>query len=599
MIKGSAEKSLFIVVKDNNTNKTKRIAIPVDTQIGTTGIPAELLLKGRLAVALETLELNRDNTAIVDVSSNVTITNVTVDSTSPSTATIRLPRASKIGELHIIKDVDGNAAVTTMTIQSSISGILIDGLTSTTFSTAYESIILYWGGSSWQKISSGGGGGGAPTTATYVTLSTDATLTNERVLTAGSGISITDNGAGSTVVISSQSGTDVSASYVTMGATGSLPNERVLTAGTGILLSDAGAGAAATLSINDNIVATVSGTRFTGPVVATGGLSGSLQQLSSGGSYLVAGGNITIASQSNGQVVISAVTASVSPVYEFYALAGKQTTNTAHASDKLSIGAFYYNPSVYSAITGSIKRIYWRAILDVMSTEPNMSASVDLYDVNGAVAYPPAIVANSAISSSNQTMAQVEVDLTTTFSNITGSGIFEARLWRTVSGSLTSSVTCRSARLVIESTSGQAAIFTSPFLAGAVTSNTSHVLNKTSLGAIYFSPQTVTAIGVPISYNWRAILDTTTTELNMSAAVDLYDVNGIFAYPPAIITNSTMSSSNPTMTQVSVNLTSVFNAVTGSGIIEARLWRTVSGSTASTVACRNARLDIVYSPYIT
>lgn len=51
-----------------------------------------------------------------------------------------------------------------------------------------------------------GGGGGAPTNATYVTLSTDATLTNERVLTAGSGITIVDGGAGSTVTISASGG---------------------------------------------------------------------------------------------------------------------------------------------------------------------------------------------------------------------------------------------------------------------------------------------------------------------------------------------------------------------------------------------------------
>jgi len=50
------------------------------------------------------------------------------------------------------------------------------------------------------------GGGGAPTSATYVTLSTNATLTNERVLTAGAGISIVDAGAGSTVTISASGG---------------------------------------------------------------------------------------------------------------------------------------------------------------------------------------------------------------------------------------------------------------------------------------------------------------------------------------------------------------------------------------------------------
>jgi len=45
------------------------------------------------------------------------------------------------------------------------------------------------------------GGGGAPTNAQYVTLATDATLSVERVLTAGTGIGLTDAGAGSTVTV--------------------------------------------------------------------------------------------------------------------------------------------------------------------------------------------------------------------------------------------------------------------------------------------------------------------------------------------------------------------------------------------------------------
>ena len=51
--------------------------------------------------------------------------------------------------------------------------------------------------------SDGSGGGGAPVDATYVTLSTNGTLTDERVLTAGTNVSITDGGAGSTVTIAS------------------------------------------------------------------------------------------------------------------------------------------------------------------------------------------------------------------------------------------------------------------------------------------------------------------------------------------------------------------------------------------------------------
>ena len=58
----------------------------------------------------------------------------------------------------------------------------------------------------WDGFLSGGGGSGAPTDAEYVTLATDGTLTNERVLTAGTNITITDGGAGSTVTIAASGG---------------------------------------------------------------------------------------------------------------------------------------------------------------------------------------------------------------------------------------------------------------------------------------------------------------------------------------------------------------------------------------------------------
>ena len=51
--------------------------------------------------------------------------------------------------------------------------------------------------------SSGGGGGGAPTGAEYVVLTANGSLTHERVLTAGTGISITDGGAGNAVTVAS------------------------------------------------------------------------------------------------------------------------------------------------------------------------------------------------------------------------------------------------------------------------------------------------------------------------------------------------------------------------------------------------------------
>jgi hypothetical protein len=74
-------------------------------------------------------------------------------------------------------------------------------------------------------------------------------------------------------------------------------------AGTGLL--GGGTSGDVTLAINDSIVATVSGTTFTGATKHVTGLSGSLTQLTDGTSYLIAGSGILIASQSNGPITIS------------------------------------------------------------------------------------------------------------------------------------------------------------------------------------------------------------------------------------------------------------------------------------------------------
>ena len=89
-------------------------------------------------------------------------------------------------------------------------------------------------------------------------------------LVAGSNVTVTSASNGQLTIASTGGGGsgsgDAAAQYVVLSATGSLSAERVLTAGTGIDMADAGAGNAATLSIDNDIVATVSGTAFTGPV---------------------------------------------------------------------------------------------------------------------------------------------------------------------------------------------------------------------------------------------------------------------------------------------------------------------------------------------
>lgn len=112
--------------------------------------------------------------------------------------------------------------------------------------------------------------------ASYVTLATDSTLTNERVLTAGNGIAIVDAGANSSVTVSASllAGdnvsinlvgnsyaisasiptqtvyADISASYITVATTSSLPNERALASGTGITITDGGANSNITVAAN-------------------------------------------------------------------------------------------------------------------------------------------------------------------------------------------------------------------------------------------------------------------------------------------------------------------------------------------------------------
>jgi hypothetical protein len=119
---------------------------------------------------------------------------------------------------------------------------------------------------------------------------------------------------------------DAAATYIVQSATGSLTGERVLTAGTGIGLQDGGANGNLTVSTDNRFVAALTGSVFSGDVVLKSGLSGSLQNISNGLSYLVEGSNITIASSSNGQVTISAASTPNNVYSEFLGTASGVNT---------------------------------------------------------------------------------------------------------------------------------------------------------------------------------------------------------------------------------------------------------------------------------
>jgi len=63
---------------------------------------------------------------------------------------------------------------------------------------AADGDVLTWNNatSNWEPEPPGGGGGGAPVDAQYLVLAANATLTNERIFTAGNNVKVTDSGAG-------------------------------------------------------------------------------------------------------------------------------------------------------------------------------------------------------------------------------------------------------------------------------------------------------------------------------------------------------------------------------------------------------------------
>lgn len=67
-------------------------------------------------------------------------------------------------------------------------------------------------------VAGGGGGGGAPTNASYVVIGANGTLTAERVLTQGTGITITDGGPGGSVTIAATGAGNTGTATIDFGA---------------------------------------------------------------------------------------------------------------------------------------------------------------------------------------------------------------------------------------------------------------------------------------------------------------------------------------------------------------------------------------------
>ncbi len=339
-----AKRTPQIVIRDSKGDVVT-VVTPKDLQVGFEGSPGALILRGALDINAFVLQISSPADA-----ANVKVTNDKIayfilnDSGVQVTVNLPTPPANA-GQTHIIKDYRGTASnVAPIRIQTT-DGSTIDGQTAQNIVVAFGAIMFVWTGQGWVSLALGasGAGGGAPNNSRYVVWGTEIGLSNSRVLSVTSGhltldttspnanlglantgtpgtytypseITVDSQGRVTSITQTTGSGVnaDPSAQYVVMALTASLTNERFVSGGLGIRVTDGGANGPVTWAINNSVVATISGSTFTGATLHTLGLSGSLTRLTDGRSYIVGGTGITVTSASNGQITITGLAASSS-----------------------------------------------------------------------------------------------------------------------------------------------------------------------------------------------------------------------------------------------------------------------------------------------
>lgn len=215
--------------------------------------------------------LDKIQNALDDLQSRTLTANPEPGYTGPllslQVASVEKMRVNELGDITLLKGV----AYAWPSVQGSANQVLTnDGS----------------GNLSW-ATPAGGGGGGAPTTAQYLVLAADATLTNERVFTAGTGVSVTDGGAGGNYTVAfdatwgdaryAAAGHNHNATYAPIGSTyvtiandATLTNERALAAGWGIALVDNGAGSSIQVALSSSTAGT--GLTYTAGVLSWNGV---------------------------------------------------------------------------------------------------------------------------------------------------------------------------------------------------------------------------------------------------------------------------------------------------------------------------------------
>ena len=193
------------------------------------------------------------------------------------------------------------------------------------------------------------------------------------------------------------------------------------------------------IEISGSLIIEANTLEVTGTIAATQGFSGSLTTLTDGTSYLVAGNNVTITSQSNGSVMIAS-TGGGSGGVTLQFLAGK-LSSTSPSGSMESVGMDYLD-------TTSLPPTPTYTFSAILAPTLGTTAYMDLYDYDGVIGGTPEPIAGSVLTGSSLSYTYLTADVSTALSLAGSSGIIEARIWCSPTGSGLNAI-CKSAKLTI------------------------------------------------------------------------------------------------------------------------------------------------------
>lgn len=160
MLKREETNKPYMILLRNAKDHVNGVAFPEMVQIGLDKIPSELIVTGKLSVAVENYTCRLGGS--VTLSDTVTIAAIEPEQRMlPGTGdlNVKLPIKPRSGSLLVVKDLMGNAAYNNIKVSSWKADEKIDGDFTKLISTNYGFVSLFWKDGRWYEYGSSGGSG--------------------------------------------------------------------------------------------------------------------------------------------------------------------------------------------------------------------------------------------------------------------------------------------------------------------------------------------------------------------------------------------------------------------------------------------------------